>query len=72
MVKGALGIESIECLPWNCRDTLVGEVKMSMSSSTNLFTCFCYVEWPHAKAISIVMIFHSPSNIIMTRTNLLI
>lgn len=39
--KEASIIKSNECLAWQCRSTLAGEVEMSLCSATTLSTYFC-------------------------------
>jgi hypothetical protein len=39
--RGEPGVRSIGCLTWQCIDTLMGEDKMSLYSSTIPSTCFC-------------------------------
>ena len=45
----------------------VGEVKMSLNSSTSLATYLCCVEGPIIEALAIMMIFYSPYQTMKTK-----
>ena len=57
--KGAPGIKSIECLNWQCGGTPIGEVNMSLYSSTTLSTCFCYVARLCVEVVNVATTFFS-------------
>ena len=67
--KGALGFRLIECLTWQCKGTLIGEVKMSQYFSTTLSTWLFCVQRPCSEAIDVVVTFHSLWEQIMKRKN---
>jgi len=68
--SGMLRVRSMDCLTWQCKGTLVGEVEMSLYSSMTLSIYCCCVEEPCLE--SVVTTFFLPWERIIRKAKFLV